>query len=232
MPTPSSKPTSVALEAEVIREHKRAGRGETSVECVRECTALVRMMMSLGWDDDTMCVEFGVSAAKLAQYKRVIISKEQATLSHRPPEELYIEHRLMVMDDVHALGDIADKATKGKQFAAATNARRARAALLDSLFDRGQEVGVIPRAAKRHEVIGGLLVAQLSERELLEHINDTARATKGLIRKYGGTSFRELPLPGLDELYRDDPSTPEVIDVAAEEDAPTTSAPKRRKATR
>lgn len=180
--------------------------------------------MALGWDDDSMCIEFGVSPAKLAQYKRVIISKEQATLSHRPPEELYIEHRLMVMDDVHALADIGAKAVKGKQFAAATNARRARAQLLDKLFDRGQEVGVIPRAAKRHEVIGGLLVAQLTERELLSHIHSTAMATKALISKYGGASFSDMSPPSMDSVYRDDPG--EVI-LAEPIEAPK---PVRRKA--
>lgn len=218
----------------MIREHRRAGRTETSVECVRECTAIVRMMMSLGWDDDTMCMEFGVSAAKLAQYKRVIISREQATLSHRPPEELYIEHRLMVMEDVHALSDIRDKATKGKQFAAATNAARARSQLLDSLFDRGQEVGVIPRAAKRHEVIGGLLVAQLTERELLAQVHETTKETARLVKLYGGsapTKFIDLPPPSMDDVYRADPTTPAVIDIAPDPDPepePVPEAPPKR----
>jgi hypothetical protein len=169
------------------------------------------MMMSLGWDDDTMCIEFGVSPAKLAQYKRSIISKEQATLSHRPPAELYIEHRLMVMDDIHALAEIGEKAASSKQFAAATNARRARAQLLDKLFDRGQEAGVIPRAAKRHEVVGGILVAQLSERELLEHISATARETKALVARFGGKGFLDVELPELETVYRDDPEVIEVI---------------------
>ena len=225
MPEPKHKLEEVRTESEIIRTHRRAGRDETDAPCVRECTATVRMMMALGWDDDTMCIEFGVTATKLAQYKRVIISKEQATLSHRPPGELYVEHRLMVMDDVHALGDIASKAVLEKQFAAATNARRARSQLLDKLLDRGQEMGVIPRAAKRHEVVGGLLVAQLTERELLEQINKTAKDTRTLIAKYGGKPFTAMSEPT--DLYREDPE-PETIAV----EPSTPPAPVRRKATK
>lgn len=201
MPNPHADGT-VRTESDIIRDHRREGRKETDPACVRECLATVRAMMSFGWDEDTMCVEFGVTAAKLAQYRRTILSKEQATLSHRPAEELFIEYRLMAMEDVLELDDIARKAAKAKNWAAATTARRARSQIIDQIMNRGQDMGVIPRAAKRHEVVGGLVLAQLSERELLHQIEAQAVETQALIRKFGGAKFTSMP--ARTDLYSDD----------------------------
>lgn len=190
------------MEAEIIRDHKRAKRPDTHPECIRELLATVRLMLSLGWDDDTMCIEFGVTQAKLGEYKKTLMAKEQMRLSHRPVEELFIEHRIMVMADVQALDIIADKAEKDGQFPSAVAARRARSQLLDRLFDRGQECGVIPRAAKKVEMLGGMIVAHMSNDELADYMAKMAKDMTTLQARYGTSSFKDMGPPT--QLYKDD----------------------------
>ena len=95
----------------------------------------------------------------------------------------------MVMVDVEALDAIANKAERRGELGPAVQARKARSAIIDKLYDRGMEAGVINRAAKETVVVGGIVIASLTESELYKKMADISGTSRRLMDSYGEQSF-------------------------------------------
>jgi len=205
MPLPKTRVTEVRTHAEIVREYTRRGLKATDPGCRQEIHATVRMMMELGWDVDTMCVEFGVTQTQLMSLTTAVLAKERQTVEHRPTIDLYVEYRLQAMSAAAQLEDIAHKAKKAGEYNAATNATRARFQILDKTMDRGQELGIVPRAPKRTESVGGILVATMSDVELLAHLRVQHQNTASLVSKYGSGGpmipFVDVITMGVEDVY-------------------------------
>jgi hypothetical protein len=92
----------------------------------------------------------------------------------------------------------------------AADAIKARAKIIDMVVDRGQELGVLPRAAQQKNsnvnVSGGILVGAMSDTELLESVRDLTEQRKKLEREYEKVPFAARPMP---DIYGE---TPLVLD--------------------
>lgn len=155
-------------------------------------------MIQEGQRDSDIADELDLSIEDFTQLKRRIYAEEIVSVSDRPVEEIYIDYRLQMFGAANDLSDISHEARKARQFQAAMGAVKARAAIIDKVIERGQDMGVIPRAAKRHEVVGGLLVASLTDKELVEQISATSKTARELMSRYGGDrNLKDLPPPDI-----------------------------------
>jgi hypothetical protein len=177
-----------------VREYTRAGRSASDPGITKTLVAFVRALIEGGYGDEGIMEQLELSDSELSEYKRKLFAQELLTVNHRPPDEIFIEYRMRMEGVVMELDLITKGAKDTRQFQAAMGAQKAKAAIIDKVIDRGQEMGIIPRAAKRHEVIGGIVVATLSDPELLAHIGQTVKATRLLLKEYGDTNFIDIDL--------------------------------------
>lgn len=177
---------------DVVRDYLRGGRSASDPGITRTMVTFVRVLIEGGNTDEDIKEQLGLTDGDLADYKRKLFGQELLTINHRPPDEIFVEYRIRMDGVVKELDAITEGAKTAKQFQAAMGAQKAKAAIHDKVIDRGQEMGVIPRAAKRHEIIGGIVVATLSDADLIAHIGETSKSTRKLLKEYGDVKFVDV----------------------------------------
>lgn len=184
----------------------------------RPVPADVRARIAAGMNDDDIRSELDLTHAELEDLKRVVIEEDLFQVRHRSPEQVYVEYRTRMMRIAGDLLDVSVEARDARQFNAAMGALKAEATVIDKMIDRGQDLGVLPRAARQntHTVTGGLVIGSMTDRELSDRLRDQAQERKRLKAEYGDAPFAELPEPS---IYPDpdilDAPPPEPVQVQA-----------------
>ena len=152
----------------------------------------MRTLMEHNYTDEEVQEQLELTDEEITGLKRKLLNQELTKISHRPTDEIYVEHRIRMGGVIKQLETITKDAKSAKQYQAAMGAQKTIASILDNLIDRGQDMGVIPRAAKKHEVIGGVMVSTLSNSELLDHIAEAVNVTRVLVKNYGDKRFIDI----------------------------------------
>ena len=166
-----------------------------------EQLARLRSYIAAGETDHNICVELDVRPSELKQLKKQLYEQESVELNARSTADTYIEYRLRMERICDDLDGVHNGATAARQFTAAMGALKAKAAIIDKVIDRGQDMGLVSRAAKKHEVIGGVAVAHLSDSDLLDKMREIHTTTQTSIEQYGEVSITDIPIP---DIYTED----------------------------
>lgn len=159
----------------------------------------VRAQMSAGLTDAEICKELSLSAEEVREARKRVVAEELTVVGpHRPADEVFIEYRLQMNRIVKDLDDVSTKAKKKENFQAAFGALKAQATILDKVIDRGQEMGVIPRASKRSTVmVAGVFIGSMTDSELIASMKEFEDEARRLRKDYGDVPLAELPDPDL-----------------------------------
>lgn len=194
--------------------------------------------ISAGKTDAEIAAEFDVDveAARSAR-DRVLQAEARALLTG--VQDQYASYRVRMegilrrMDHVHraALNPPAraNGAPGRPNLKIALDAATAMARVIDRTIERGQELGVLPKAAFQRNtkvtVSGGVMVGAMTAEELARGIQGFSQERTRLRTEYGSGSFASMPIP---DVYEADQSGPVVSD---REPAPAPAPrPARRKA--
>lgn len=183
----------------------------------------MRARIAAGMSDEEIRQELDLTVGGLEKLKRIVIQEDLVLLRHRPAEETFIEYRIRLGRIANDLLDVSLEARECKQFNAAMGALKAEATIVDKVIDRGQELGIFPRAPKSqtHTVVGGLVIGTMTDRELADSLKASKGERSRLREKYGDTTFAALPDP---DIY------PDVVEAVPAEPVPAGPvAPVRRR---
>lgn len=199
------KPVLLSLDQIKVKWRKR-GRDADDPECQAEVLATVRTHIGMGTDDGAILEAMDCTPSELRKLKEQLYTKESNNTTQRPAEEVFLTYKWRMDAVIDQLQDITTKAKTARQFNAAMGAQKAIAQTLDDVMNRGQEMGVIARAAKKTEVVGGLVVAHLSGKELLDAVRHATDTTRRLVDTYSPGSMAELEVG---DVYEDALEVPE-----------------------
>jgi hypothetical protein len=107
-----------------------------------------------------------------------------------------------------------------KQYNAMVGAVRARSEILDKLIEKGQEFGLVHKMPDRKEIVAGILVADLTNKELKQMITAELSNLNGMMKRYGDKTIMDMD-PGV--LHRGEALPAAVL----KESAGGTVVPKR-----
>lgn len=169
----------------------------------------VRARLAAGMTDAEIRVDLGLSEALFDRLKQAAIVEEAQSFRHQSAENLYAGVRIRVLRIAGDLQDTATEARAAKQYQAAVTALKAEGTLIRGLIETGQELGVLPRAAKvtHTNVSGGLVLGALSNPELGEKLKEDRHERARLRRSYG--SGLDLLDVEQQDIYQDEPEEPE-----------------------
>lgn len=184
---------------------------------VEEVVVKIFTRLSEGLTDKEVMDEIGVSAEDYNQFKAAMFDAKAEEIRGRPIEHVYVEYLINQASNIKDLTDLVIK--KGShQLNAMVGAVRVRAEIYDKIIKTGQEMGVIKRAPQQHEVIGGIIVADLTSEKLRALITNELRELGGLMKKYGDKGILDME-PG--SLHYG-PALPAKTSADGEDDLPTT----------
>lgn len=185
-----------------------------SKEELVEAAASIYEMAAAGESDDSIMSTLGMDATTFRAAKKFMFDDRIAQAKGKSRELVFVEYALEQRRNIHLVDTLITELSgpEGKRhYNAFVGAIRLRVDITDRILERGFDLGVIAKAAEKHEVIGGLAVAGLSAADLTKMILELTNSTKELCERYGEADILDVS-PG--ELHRG----PSVIDAFAEDD--------------
>ena len=173
----------------------------------------VRAFIAEGLTDAQIALEMRVAMTDVVTARRDIITQGLLEVGPlRPIGEVYTEHRLAMVHVQDQLDDLALDTWDEKPHIS-LGALKAKAKIADQILERGQELGVLPRAARKAStqmaVAVGVQIGGMTDPELVGHLGHLNREGDRLRNEYGDKSFLDLDPP---EVY----PIPDVVDVEPE----------------
>lgn len=173
-----------------------------------------------------------VSKRELRGLRNEILSSEVEELRSATVEETFLRYKFQMQGCIRDLDVIFKKADSVASpspgiLSAAVAAIKARSQIIEQMIDRGQSLDLIHKAPKRTMVIGGVVIADASLKEVKKLVGVKIAQFENLAQQTMLTSYVDEP----DEpLYYDaddvqSKPTAQVIDLPIIEESP----PKRRK---
>jgi hypothetical protein len=131
----------------------------------------------------------------LATYHKVkthMLDGKAREIRNLPPEHVYVQYVLDQAQNIRTLTHQLERFEATKQYNAMVGAIRLRADLYDRILAKGQECGVIDKQPERHEVIAGIVVADLNNRQLRGHLRRELKAITEMMEGYGDVPFLDV----------------------------------------
>ena len=161
------------------------GVNELPAEKKREVLSKLKDLLSQSDSDTEICESLNISYKDFEKLKTEFYYSEGAQLKERSNEEHYLEYILDQNKNIQVLNTVIDKEIKRDKLSPIiVNAVKVRADLRDKIIAKGQEFGIIAKTPERKEIIGGIIIAQLTDDELREKISK--ELSLSLLDKYGG----------------------------------------------
>ena len=174
---------------DIVTGWRKRGREADDPEVVAEIMAVVQTHIGMGHNDLKIMEALDCTPSELRNLKEKLLKTETQALHNRTAEETFLDYKWRMMAVVDSLETISASASKARQFNAAMGAQKAKAQVIDTIMTRGQDMGLINRAAKRTEVVGGMVVAHLDGAELLDAVKTAVASTTRMLADYSDISM-------------------------------------------
>jgi len=191
---------------------------------VAEAVSTIYGRLASGKSDKEVQEEMGLSASEYNELKAAMFDQESENLRRRPVEHVYVDYMMKQAENVRDLSAMIAEFKRSKQYSAMVGAVRARSEIYDKLIDRGQSFGLIHRQPERKEVVNGVIVTELSNKELRSMITSELAVLEKLMSKYGDQSIIDMDPRQLAVHNATDPS-PEASPEPHPESAPPHPTP-------
>lgn len=191
---------------------------------LREAVLQIYGLLCSGEDESDILDEMGLTATQYEELKKKMFEVKTDEVRSKPIEHIYVEYMIEQYRNITALDDIIANYRRTKQATALVGAIRARSEITDKLIARGQEFGLIKKVPNRNELVAGLVVANLTNKELKKEITGALGGLNEMISKYGDRDIIDVT-PGKTHHGR---SLPEAV-LNPEADVEDAGKAKRRK---
>jgi len=143
-------------------------------------------------DDDIMSVH-GLDEETFRAAKKLMLDNKAAELRDKSREQVYVEYCMEQDHTMRAIDTLLNGLDAARQYNAVVGALRLRSEIVDKKINKGFEFGIIRKEPDRRELIGGVVITDLSDDELKKRIVATVAATKELVSKFGDKDMLALP---------------------------------------
>lgn len=183
-----------------------------------ENAASIYDLMTRGWKDKRIAEHLALEPEDFDTCKRFLLESKSEKIRNQPREHFFVEYEAQQRHNIRDLDGLIKNLDANSQYNALVGAIRLRSDILDKIVDRAQEFGLVKKEANKHEVIGGVVIAQLDAAGLRKSIIDTTRELSGLMGTYGEKDFAALPAPAKLHYGPTVETTGESADEDADED--------------
>lgn len=190
-----------------------------------ELAATIYEEMLDGESDADIMRTHGLDEEVFRDAKRFMLEEASATARAKPREHVYVEYCIEQDNTLRALNTLVEGLDAKKQYNAVVGALRLRSEIIDKKINKGFEFGVIKKEPDRKEILGGFVLADLSNSDLRKGIADITHHTHDLISKYGDGDILSLT-PG--ELHYGEGSIVAEAEEVEETPEPVPAKKKRR----
>jgi hypothetical protein len=171
-------------------------------------------LLSSGSTDEEIAAELGLDVGVIAIGRAALIERERSLVA-RTPEEQYAEYRIRIEGVLRQMDRVARRAmnptpsapaapggppgaTPKVSLKTAGDLLIAKAKIIDQVVARGQELGILPKAAqlKNVRVSGGIMFGAMGTPELVAEVQRLKKEQKEFDR-LDATPFAMLPMPDI-----------------------------------
>lgn len=166
-----------------------------------------------GLSDAEIITTLRISQVELARLDETLYAEQSFEIASEKPDRTFAKYRLEQRRNIKALDELVHELDGNTQYNAVLGAIRLRAELLDRIIETGQKLGVMAKAATRHEHSGAVmnLIATMTPPELRNSIKQLSLNVQQMVARHGDKGFLELPEG---EIYYGDSA--KIIDVPGE----------------
>lgn len=157
-----------------------------------DAAADLLQLLLKGKTDEKARATLGVPASEFARIKVHLVDQKAAELHARPTEHTYVQYIFDQLRNIQELTELIRELRKKEQYASAIRAIQLRADLRDRILARGQDCGVIHKQADRKEIVAGVLVADLSNRQLRSQLRTELDSVNRMISAQGDKPFIDV----------------------------------------
>ena len=172
-----------------------------------------------GRSDEEICKALNITHSELRRLDTTLLSEQAFQVASEPADRTFARYRIDQRRNIKALDELIEELDGNTQYNAVVGAIRLRADLHDRIIDTGQKLGVIAKAAQRHEHSGmvahGVLIGKMDNAELRASIKNMMGSTQQMVSRHGDKPFLELKAGEDSDMYYGEPAK-EVITVPAE----------------
>lgn len=154
---------------------------------LRAAFTRLRVYFAEALEPEEIAAHMGFDWADYEDLVKKFYEHEAQTVRDKPTEQVYVEYCLAQAQNVSDLTKILGQFRKTSQHSAMVSAIRARSDIYDKMIARGQEFGFIEKKPEA-KIIAGVLVNQLTDKDLRAAITGQLGHLDELMTKYGGGS--------------------------------------------
>lgn len=163
----------------------------TKSELSEAMTTLWDLLTSGNSDAEAMDM-MGLSSDTYVDLKRRLVDEKAAELKNKPAEHIYVEYIIWQTMGIVDLTKMMGEFKRLKQYNAMVGAVRVRAELYDKLIAKGQEFGVFKKTPERKEIVAGMAISEMGNKELKGAITGAIGELGKLMKRYGDTKIIDI----------------------------------------
>lgn len=156
-----------------------------SKEQLREAVMRIYGLLCEGDEEGDILDEMGISADEYEKLKAAMFEYKSEELRSKPIEHIYVQYIIDQTKNLKDLDKFIRESRASKQSSNLVGAVRARAEIYDRLITKGQEFGIIKKMPNRTEIVGGVVLAELTNKELKKQMTGALSELNFLLEKYG-----------------------------------------------
>jgi hypothetical protein len=166
--------------------------------------AQVRALIGQGKTDWDILKEVNVTLQTLSKLKQRLFSDELDQVQNETAAENWVRYHLKMGQNIDDLTAVIVKAKESDQAAALTatvGAIKAKADLIDRVFDKGQQLGVIPTVAPDDNTDYPTEIPSLQSL-----VEEKTQLLGAMAQRYGVADYADLPDIPEESMYFDEPT--------------------------
>ncbi|MFW9927897.1 MAG: hypothetical protein ACFFD1_00730 [Candidatus Thorarchaeota archaeon] len=159
---------------------------------MQSAIALVYGEMLRGEEEEDIPKNLGWDEEKYAQVKMAMLESKASELRGVPREHFYVQYVIEQRRNMKALSDLITGLDRKKQYNAMVGAIRLRSELTDKIVDKGMQFGIIKKEPDRKEIFNGILLADVSDKDLKDMILSQNAKLSSLTKKFGDLDIMSM----------------------------------------
>jgi len=159
-----------------------------------EMSTRVYGLLTNGQTDLEIMDELGLTTDEYQIVKNAMFDVKAEELRTKSREHTYVEYLIEQRSNISALKEMIADFRLSNQHNALVGAIRLRSDLLDRIVKTGQEMGFIQKEVDQTQIIMGIAVAELTNKDLKKGITAVVSEVKQLTEAYGmDQDFLDVP---------------------------------------
>ena len=163
----------------------------TKGELLEVAATIYNEMISGSSEADIMDL-LGLDAETFQQARKFMLESRAEQIRGKSREHVYVEYVIEQTGNIRKIDKMMSGLTDQKQYNALVGALRLRSDILDKIITKGQDFGLLHRDPKRSEIVAGVLVAEMSDRDLKKAITGQVKLLNDLVSTHGDTDILAL----------------------------------------